>query len=105
MMEDGISDFNGINRASRNENWKEYFFEETKWEVRPRYTELLPLGKGAYGLVCSANDSERVMQVAIKKLARPFETTIHAKRAYREIRLLKHVSHDNVIKLLVINYS
>jgi p38 MAP kinase len=47
--------------------------------------------------------SERLKKeiyVAIKKLARPFETSVHAKRAYREIRLLKHVSHDNVIKLL-----
>jgi p38 MAP kinase len=43
---------------------------------------------------------KKEINVAIKKLARPFETTVHAKRAYREIRLLKHVSHDNVIKLL-----
>ena len=38
--------------------------------------------------------------MAIKKLAKPFATNIHAKRAYREIRLLKHVNHDNIIKLL-----
>lgn len=38
-------------------------------------------------------------KVAIKKLAKPFATNIHAKRAYREICLLKHVNHDNIIKL------
>jgi p38 MAP kinase len=47
----------------------------------------------------SADDSVLKQKVAIKKLSKPFETNIHAKRAYREIRLLKHVNHDNVIKL------
>lgn len=37
--------------------------------------------------------------VAIKKLTRPLQSTIHAKRAYREIRLLKHMNHENVIGL------
>jgi len=36
------------------------------------------------------------MKVAIKKLARPFQTAIHAKRAYRELCLLKHMHHENV---------
>jgi len=44
----------------------------------------------------SAHDKDRKMKVAIKKLARPFQTAIHAKRAYRELRLLKHMHHENV---------
>lgn len=40
------------------------------------------------------------MKVAIKKLARPFQSAIHAKRTYRELRLLKHMNHENVIGLL-----
>jgi len=44
----------------------------------------------------SACDKERGVKVAIKKLARPFQSAIHAKRAYREIRLLKHMHHENV---------
>jgi len=44
----------------------------------------------------SAHDKERKMKVAIKKLARPFQTAIHAKRAYRELHLLKHMHHENV---------
>lgn len=39
-------------------------------------------------------------KVAIKKLARPFQTAVHAKRTYRELRLLKHMNHENVIGLL-----
>jgi len=38
--------------------------------------------------------------VAIKKLSRPFQSEILAKRAYRELRLLKHMQHENVIGLL-----
>ena len=34
--------------------------------------------------------------MALKKLARPFQTAVHAKRTYREIRLLKHMHHENV---------
>ena len=35
-------------------------------------------------------------RVAVKKLARPFQNDVHAKRCYRELRLLKHMDHDNV---------
>lgn len=65
-----------------------------------RYSNLTPLGQGAYGLVCSADDAVNSTRVAIKKLSRPFATPIHARRAYREIKLLKHVHHDNLICLL-----
>lgn len=38
--------------------------------------------------------------MAIKKLHRPFQSELFAKRAYRELRLLKHMKHDNVIGLI-----
>lgn len=72
----------------------------TIWEVPDRYQNLHPLGSGAYGQVCSAIDSVRNIKVAIKKLARPFQSAIHAKRTYRELRLLNHMNHENVIGLL-----
>ena len=34
--------------------------------------------------------------MAIKKLSRPFQSEIFAKRAYRELMLLKHMQHENV---------
>ena len=37
-----------------------------------------------------------VLQVAIKKIARPFQSAVHAKRTYRELRMLKHMVHENV---------
>lgn len=39
------------------------------------------------------NNNERV---AIKKFTRPFQSDIHAKRTYRELKFLRHMKHDNV---------
>lgn len=44
----------------------------------------------------SAVDSRTGAKVAIKKLYRPFQSELFAKRAYRELRLLKHMRHENV---------
>ncbi|EGW01041.1 Mitogen-activated protein kinase 12 [Cricetulus griseus] len=73
---------------------------KTAWEVRAVYQDLQPVGSGAYGAVCSAIDSRTGNKVAIKKLYRPFQSELFAKRAYRELRLLKHMRHENVIGLL-----
>uniref|UniRef100_A0A8C4I4L8 mitogen-activated protein kinase n=1 Tax=Dicentrarchus labrax TaxID=13489 RepID=A0A8C4I4L8_DICLA len=72
----------------------------TVWEVPERYRDLKQVGTGAYGTVCSAWDRRAGAQVAIKKLHRPFQSKLFAKRAYRELRLLKHMRHENVIGLL-----
>ncbi|XP_026865802.1 mitogen-activated protein kinase 13 isoform X2 [Electrophorus electricus] len=72
----------------------------TVWEVPEKYVRLKQIGTGAYGTVCSAINSKTNEKVAIKKLHRPFQSDIFAKRAYRELRLLKHMKHDNVIGLL-----
>jgi p38 MAP kinase len=50
-------------------------------------------------LFSSAEDAFTSSRVAIKKLSQAFASQIHAKRAYREIKLLKHVNHDNIIRL------
>ncbi|XP_019399011.1 PREDICTED: mitogen-activated protein kinase 12 isoform X1 [Crocodylus porosus] len=73
---------------------------KTLWEVRERYRDLQPVGAGAYGAVCSAIDGRNGTKVAIKKLYRPFQSELFAKRAYRELRLLKHMKHENVIGIL-----
>lgn len=73
---------------------------KTLWEVPERYQNLSPVGSGAYGSVCSAYDTKSEQRVAVKKLSRPFQSIIHAKRTYRELRLLKHMKHENVIGLL-----
>uniref|UniRef100_A0A8C2XPR9 mitogen-activated protein kinase n=1 Tax=Cyclopterus lumpus TaxID=8103 RepID=A0A8C2XPR9_CYCLU len=81
-----------------------HFYREeinsTVWEVPEKYTRLKQIGTGAYGSVCSAINEKTKEKVAIKKLHRPFQSEIFAKRAYRELRLLKHMKHENVIGLL-----
>lgn len=85
--------------ANISQEWEVFDINNSRWFIPIRYKNLQPLGHGAYGLVCSAEDSITNEKVAIKKLAQPFATNIHAKRAYREIKLLKHVVHDNIIQL------
>ena len=44
----------------------------------------------------SSYDTKTGLKIAVKKLSRPFQSIIHAKRTYRELRLLKHMKHENV---------
>lgn len=77
----------------------------TIFEVTTRYTNLQPVGMGAFGLVCAAEDQITGQQVAIKKIMKPFSTAVLAKRTYRELKLLKHLRHENVISLIDIFIS
>lgn len=47
----------------------------------------------------SAINERTKEKMAIKKLHRPFQSEIFAKRAYRELRLLKHMKHENVSRI------
>jgi p38 MAP kinase len=47
----------------------------------------------------SARDQLTNQNVAIKKIMKPFSTPVLAKRTYRELKLLKHLKHENVISL------
>ncbi|KAG8076762.1 hypothetical protein GUJ93_ZPchr0006g43196 [Zizania palustris] len=70
------------------------------FEVTAKYKPpILPIGKGAYGIVCSALNSETGEQVAIKKIANAFDNKIDAKRTLREIKLLRHMDHENIVAI------
>lgn len=77
-----------------------YKINEVEFKVLSRYTNLIARGAGSQGLVCSAFDTLSLQNVAIKKLSQPFQNNVHAKRAYREFKLLKSVNHKNIIGLL-----
>jgi p38 MAP kinase len=48
-------------------------------------------------LLCSsAKDQLTGSSVAIKKIMKPFSTPVLSKRTYRELKLLKHIQHENV---------
>uniref|UniRef100_A0A8C7D7H4 mitogen-activated protein kinase n=1 Tax=Oncorhynchus kisutch TaxID=8019 RepID=A0A8C7D7H4_ONCKI len=59
-------------------------------------------GRGSGPAAGSAVDFRTGTKVAIKKLHRPFQSELFAKRAYRELRLLKHMKHENVIGLVYV---
>ncbi|CAD0011285.1 unnamed protein product, partial [Aureobasidium pullulans] len=52
---------------------------------------------GAFGLVCSAKDQLTSQAVAVKKIMKPFSTPVLSKRTYRELKLLKHLRHENLL--------
>eukprot|EP00899_Mesostigma_viride_P000912 jgi/Mesvir1/10821/Mv07749-RA.1 len=69
----------------------------TTFEIDTRYVPIKPVGKGAYGVVCSARDTETGDKCAIKKISNAFENVTDARRTLREIKLLRHLFHENVI--------
>ncbi|XP_068678002.1 uncharacterized protein [Montipora foliosa] len=72
---------------------------EIKFELDSRYKLLENIGNGAYGVVCSAIDTRNDSKVAIKKIPRAFDVVTTAKRTYRELKILKHFKHDNIISI------
>uniref|UniRef100_A0A8C4SMU0 mitogen-activated protein kinase n=1 Tax=Erpetoichthys calabaricus TaxID=27687 RepID=A0A8C4SMU0_ERPCA len=86
--------------SSKRKSFRREEINKTVWEVPDNYVCLRQIGTGAYGSVCSAVNTITNEKVAIKKLHRPFQSETFAKRAYRELCLLKHMKHENVIGLL-----
>lgn len=82
---------------------KSYAVMSTTFEVDPRYVIIEPIGTGAYGVVVSAQDTMAAdpenNMVAIKKIEKAFEQKTYAKRTLREIRILRLLNHENVVKL------
>uniref|UniRef100_A0A8C5H177 Stress-activated protein kinase JNK n=1 Tax=Gouania willdenowi TaxID=441366 RepID=A0A8C5H177_GOUWI len=88
---------------NKNKREKEFYsldVGDSTFTVLKRYQNLRPIGSGAQGIVCSAIDQTLERNVAIKKLSRPFQNQTHAKRAFRELVLMKCVNHKNIIGLL-----
>jgi len=82
--------------------FSDYVVHGTKFEAPKRYTILEPVGQGAYGVVCSAQDEELGEPVAIKKIENAFEHITFAKRTLRELRILRHMKHENMIDVRMV---
>ena len=101
---------------------RQYVVKGTTFEVDDRYEVKKGVGQGAYGLICAAKDTSSedqvcwssnivapactragsaaaIVQVAIKKISNAFEDAIDCKRMLREMRLLQHFKHENVLCL------
>ncbi|KAI9921737.1 hypothetical protein PsorP6_000132 [Peronosclerospora sorghi] len=72
----------------------------TNFQIDSKYKFIKVIGRGAYGVVISAEDTETKEKVAVKKISRAFEDLVDAKRILREIKLLQHFDHENVITIV-----
>jgi len=74
-----------------------YMVQGTQFETPSQFTIVEPVGQGAYGVVCSAQDEVNNERVAIKKIENAFEHVTFTKRTLRELRILRHLRHENLI--------
>ncbi|KAF8956253.1 kinase-like domain-containing protein [Flammula alnicola] len=63
------------------------------------YQPIDVIGEGAYGIVCSAVHIPTQRKVAIKRIS-PFDHSMFCLRTLREIKLLRHFRHENIIAIL-----
>jgi tRNA A-37 threonylcarbamoyl transferase component Bud32 len=68
--------------------------------VDRNYSLIRVIGSGAYGVVISASDAKTNSNVAIKMVPKAFSDEVDAKRILREIKLLKHFRHENIVRLI-----
>jgi serine/threonine protein kinase len=71
----------------------------TEFGETSRYKILEIIGKGSYGVVCSAVDSHTGEKVAIKKINDIFEHVSDATRILREIKLLRILRHPDIVDI------
>ncbi|KAI9398985.1 hypothetical protein POPTR_002G032100v4 [Populus trichocarpa] len=83
----------------RNQGKHYYSMWQTLFEIDTKYVPIKPIGRGAYGIVCSSVNRETTEKVAIKKIHNAFENRVDALRTLRELKLLRHLLHENVIGL------
>jgi mitogen-activated protein kinase 1/3/mitogen-activated protein kinase 6 len=67
-----------------------------------RFTILETIGSGAYGVVVAARDQVTGQQVAIKKIEKAFEHATFTKRTLRELKILRLLNNENVMKIITI---
>nr|CAB3477852.1 unnamed protein product [Digitaria exilis]CAB3502955.1 unnamed protein product [Digitaria exilis] len=73
------------------------FFSEYGDANRYKIQEVI--GKGSYGVVCSAVDQHTGDKVAIKKIHNIFEHLSDAARILREIKLLRLLRHPDIVEI------
>jgi len=76
-------------------------FDGTTFAVDPRYKIRCHVGHGAQGIICSAIDlqSHSAQEMAVKKLPNALDEVMASKRLLRELRLLRHLRHENLLSL------
>uniref|UniRef100_K3WYL3 Protein kinase domain-containing protein n=1 Tax=Globisporangium ultimum (strain ATCC 200006 / CBS 805.95 / DAOM BR144) TaxID=431595 RepID=K3WYL3_GLOUD len=96
----GASPSNAVVSTGMQPDTYSFVVSGTTFQIDLKYKFLKPIGHGAYGVVISAENSESKDKVAIKKISKAFEDIVDAKRILREIKLLQHFDHENVITIV-----
>lgn len=72
------------------------------WNVGKRYDIQKEIGVGSYGSVVQAIDKTTNEKVAIKRIGQVFDDLVDGKRILREVALLKHLKHENIVNIIEI---
>ena len=76
---------------------------EVEFIVDARYKRLKVIGSASIGVVVRATDQTSGERVTIKKILGAFSSTRSTRYVLREVRLLRHLRHPNIVKLLDID--
>eukprot|EP00928_Gymnodinium_smaydae_P031949 TRINITY_DN23281_c0_g10_i1.p1 TRINITY_DN23281_c0_g10~~TRINITY_DN23281_c0_g10_i1.p1 ORF type:complete len:630 (-),score=84.88 TRINITY_DN23281_c0_g10_i1:106-1995(-) len=76
-----------------------YLVEGVPFEIDKRYRPLQPVGRSLLGIACLAHDDEEQQDVTLHKLQDVYEHITITKSILRELRLLRHLRHENVQQL------
>ncbi|CAN7062155.1 hypothetical protein Bca4012_095698 [Brassica carinata] len=89
---------NSYMNLSHDGRYRQYNLSGTIFEVTAKYKPLIMLlGRGAWGIVWSAINSETNEKVAIKKITHACRNQSTAMRTLREITLLRQLQHENIV--------
>lgn len=69
------------------------------FEVDSRYQIGRRLGKGAFGVLAEGLDLVSNVPVAVKRVSYALEDAITSKAMLREIRMMRHFKHENILSL------
>ena len=87
-------------------NYSVNIFKADKFEfhLEKKYKPKQIIGSGAYGFVIEVEDDKaanpELKKLAIKKIERTFEHRFYAKRTLRELKILRLLTHENVLKIV-----
>lgn len=73
--------------------------EAPDWNLPEQYQLKELLGAGAYGSVCEAWDQKQQRCVAVKRIEGVFQDSEHCKRILREVAILSHLRHPNIVQI------
>lgn len=92
-------DVDGPHPVAHRPGFSRWTISGTTFEVENKYKLIRAIGTGAYGVVVSAEDTRTGKKVAIKKIPTAFDDLTDALRILREIRLMRHFNHENILSI------